>query len=99
MVWRMACSAANVTVDNRQAGKHDGRLWFPTLRGVVALNPQPYNPQLSRVVIEGATLAGATAPLDQPLRIEPGQENLEIQYTALNWSRPQQIRFKYQMAG
>jgi signal transduction histidine kinase len=76
----------------------DGRLWFPTLRGVVALDPQPYNPQPSRVVIEGATLAGATAPLDQPLRIEPGQENLEIQYTALNWGRPQQIRFKYQMA-
>ncbi len=77
----------------------DGRLWFPTLRGVVALDPQPYNSQASHAVIEGATLAGAAAPLDKPLRIEPGQENLEIQYTALNWSRPQQIRFKYQMAG
>jgi ligand-binding sensor domain-containing protein len=45
----------------------DGRLWFPTLRGVVALDPQPYNPHPSRVVIEGATLAGATPRGNAPI--------------------------------
>jgi signal transduction histidine kinase len=29
----------------------------------------------------------------------PGQENLEIQYTALSWARPQQIRFRYRLEG
>lgn len=79
----------------------DGRIWFPTMRGIVALDPKPHNPQPSRVVIEGATLAGVRVPIDHdhPLKIEAGQENLEIQYTALNWRRPQQISFKYQMAG
>ena len=33
------------------------------------------------------------------IELRPGQENLEIEYTGINWRRPQQIRFKYQLAG
>ena len=29
----------------------------------------------------------------------PGQENLEIQYTGLNWSRPQAIKFRFRLIG
>ena len=31
--------------------------------------------------------------------MSPGQANLEIQYTAISWSRAPQVRFKYQLVG
>jgi ligand-binding sensor domain-containing protein/signal transduction histidine kinase len=77
----------------------DGRLWFPTVKGVVAIDPRPRDIPPSRVVIERVVLDRAPLPADQPVRIRSGQENLEIEYTGINWHRPQQIRFKYQLAG
>jgi ligand-binding sensor domain-containing protein/signal transduction histidine kinase len=77
----------------------DGRLWFPTVKGVVAIDPRQRNTQPSLVAIERITLDRAPLPAGQPVRIKPDQENLEIEYTGINWRRPQQIRFKYQLAG
>jgi signal transduction histidine kinase/ligand-binding sensor domain-containing protein len=77
----------------------DGRLWFPTVKGVVAINPRQRNVQPSRVAIERVTLDRTLLPVGQAVQIKPGQENLEIEYTGINWSRPQEIRFKYQLAG
>ena len=78
---------------------HDGRIWFPTTQGAVVVEPRQRNLRPSLVAIEQALLDRFPLPLGQPLSIRPGQENLEIQYTGLNWSRPQQIKFKYQLAG
>ncbi|HMV48437.1 MAG TPA: two-component regulator propeller domain-containing protein [Blastocatellia bacterium] len=78
---------------------HDGRLWFPTTRGVVTIDPQQRSLQPPTVVIEQVMLDHTTRGFDHPLRINPGEGNLEIQYAALSWNRPQQIRFKYQLAG
>src|SRR4030095_11312758 len=36
--------------------------------------------------------------IDGPVRLSPGQQNLEIAYTALSWSRPQAIKFRFQMS-
>ncbi len=77
----------------------DGRLWFPTVKGVVAIDPRQPNVQSSLVAIERVRLDRAPLPAGQTVQIKPGQENLEIEYTGLNWSRPQEIRFKYQLAG
>lgn len=35
--------------------------------------------------------------LTDSVRLEPGAEDLEIQYTGLSWERPQQVRFEYQL--
>jgi signal transduction histidine kinase/ligand-binding sensor domain-containing protein len=77
----------------------DGRLWFPTVKGVVVLDPKQRNTQPTLVAIERVTLDRAPLTVGQPVRIRPEQENLEIEYTGINWRRPQQIRFKYQLAG
>ncbi|MBI1764742.1 MAG: hypothetical protein HYR56_25250 [Acidobacteria bacterium] len=77
----------------------DGRLWFPTVKGVVVVDPKQRNVPPSRAIIERVILDRAPLPAGQPVRIRPGQENLEIEYTGINWSRPQQLRFKYQLAG
>lgn len=77
----------------------DGRLWFATIKGVVAVDPRRLNAQPPLVAIEQATLDRVALPAGPEVVIHPGQENLEIQYTGLSWSRPQQIRFRYQMLG
>jgi ligand-binding sensor domain-containing protein/signal transduction histidine kinase len=78
---------------------HDGRLWFPTVKGVVVINPQQRDMSQPLVAIEQALVDRAPVHVKETLQIKPGQENLEIEYTALSWSRPRQVRFRYQLEG
>jgi len=50
-------------------------------------------------VIESVLVDGKPSPLDRTIRISPGQETLEVQYTALSLIDSEQIQFKYQLAG
>ena len=77
----------------------DGRLWFPTQDGVAIVDPEklPLAPTPPPVLIESAMIDQRTIGIDQPIRIHPGQENLEIQYTGLRLSNSAQIRFKYRL--
>lgn len=77
----------------------DGRLWFPTVKGVVATNPRTRDTREPAVVLEQVTLDHVPLPLEQPLRIKPGQGMLEIQYTGFNWNRPREVRFHYRLEG
>jgi hypothetical protein len=77
----------------------DGKLWFPTIKGVVALDPNQSSNLRASVAIEEVTIDGQPLPPGVPVRIEPGGENLEIHYTGLSFSRPEQVRFNYQLAG
>lgn len=79
----------------------DGTLWFPTQEGVAVIDPSsiPTNPQPPPIVIESAQLEGVSQSLDQPLRIRPNQDNLEIHYTALSFIRSRQIHFRYKLEG
>lgn len=77
----------------------DGMLWFPSTRGAVVIDPKKLNKQPSLLAIEKVTLDRRVLPLGQTVLVNPGQENLEIQYTGLSWVRPQQIRFRYKLVG
>jgi len=77
----------------------DGTLWFPTTQGVAIVDPGRRDTRPPRVALERAFVDRAAVAAAHGLRIAPGQRNLEIEYTALSWSRPQQISFKYRMEG
>ena len=79
----------------------DGKLWFPTQDGVAVIDPDTIsvNPEPPPVVIESIMIDHSPVPMDQPVRLAPGTENLEIQYTALSFIKSDQIRFKYLMKG
>jgi signal transduction histidine kinase/ligand-binding sensor domain-containing protein len=77
----------------------DGKMWFATIQGVAVLDPEPVTSVPSRVVIQQVTVDRVARPASDVTRIEPGQQNLEIQYAGLNFSRPEQVKFKYQLAG
>ena len=77
----------------------DGKLWFPTIKGVAVLDPSPVNTLSSPVVIQGVTVDRAAQSATHRVEIKPGQQNLEIYYAGLTFSRPEQVKFKYQLLG
>jgi signal transduction histidine kinase/ligand-binding sensor domain-containing protein len=80
---------------------HDGKMWFPTQDGVVVFDPNAATSdnQPPPVVIESGLLDRSPIPVTGTLRIPPGKTSLEIQYTALRFDKPEQVRFRYKMEG
>lgn len=88
----------------------DGRLWFATAKGVVAVQPSavPMNSRPPPVVIEEFLVDGKTHPLRDgrsavsgmdALEVPPGEQNFEFHYTALLLSDAEKIRFRYKLEG
>ena len=77
----------------------DGKLWFPTQDGVAVVDPDAVttNPLPPPVVIESISLDHEAQPLDRPVRVSPGSEDLEIEYTALSFLNSEHIRFRYRL--
>lgn len=78
----------------------DGRLWFPTMRGVAVLDPRktkinvlPPPLVIEQVIVDDRPLA------DGQTTISPGKERVEFHYTALSFLYPEKIRFKYKLEG
>jgi signal transduction histidine kinase len=84
----------------------DGRLWFPTTKGLVFLNPATLkiNPFQPPVVIESVSVGdreqNPATLRRQPSEavVPPGQERLEIHYTSLNLGAANQSRFKFSLS-
>lgn len=85
----------------------DGRLWFPTIRGVVAADTKiKTNEKPPPVVIEEITVGqrvlrpdGLTGTHQPQLTIAPGRGEIEIHFTALSLQAPEKNRFKYRLEG
>jgi signal transduction histidine kinase/ligand-binding sensor domain-containing protein len=79
----------------------DGKLWFPTQDGVAVVDPEfvPVSQKSPQVVIESADLDHKFVDPGKTITVAPGQESLEIQYTAPSFSRPEQISFRYMLEG
>ncbi len=86
---------------NQPAGwkARDGKLWFATIRGLVAIDPEQSGAMLPPVKIEKVVLDRRALSLEQTVRVGPGMDSLEIHYTGLSFSRPEQLRFKYRLSG
>jgi signal transduction histidine kinase len=78
----------------------DGRLWFSTARGLMALDPaQPGREGAPPVVIEPPLVNGAPVAPEQIRHLPPGQKNIEFNYTGLSYLLPELIRFRYRLIG
>jgi signal transduction histidine kinase len=74
----------------------DGRLWFPTMRGVVAIDPDSVN-EPPPVVIEEAWANKVKLGSDGRTAVPAGNNMLDFTFTALNLSAPERQRFKYRL--
>ncbi|HEY3138362.1 MAG TPA: two-component regulator propeller domain-containing protein [Blastocatellia bacterium] len=79
----------------------DGRLWFPTISGVVVVDPRALtmDPLPPPVLIQSVRLDRKEIDFTQPVRVYPGQQSLEVDYAGLSFIKPDHVRFRYQLEG
>ncbi|MCW5557917.1 MAG: ATP-binding protein, partial [Verrucomicrobiae bacterium] len=86
----------------------DGRLWFPTPRGLVVVDPRNVvlNPLPPPVLLEALTandkpvpLGGRIADKPSPILLPPGTRQIEFRYTALSLTAPAKVRFRRRLEG
>ena len=79
----------------------DGRLFFPTLGGVVMINPADIrmNQFPPSVVIEQFIADDETLPVQENIEISPGRQKFEIHYAGLSFVAPEKVQFRYRLEG
>jgi len=79
----------------------DGKLWFPTMGGVVAIDVNRVKPNLTPppVIIEQVRVNHAVVDSRNTARVSAGQGELEIRYTGLSFVSPRRVTFKYRLEG
>jgi ligand-binding sensor domain-containing protein/two-component sensor histidine kinase len=79
----------------------DGKLWFPTIKGVAMIDPEriPTNSQPPPVVIEQIRIDGQSIAPSDRVELPPGTSRLDLYYTAPSFVAPESVRFKYKLEG
>lgn len=79
----------------------DGKLWFPTTRGISVIDPMNLgvNKIPPPVVIERVTVDGTSYPAETHLEIPYNSGSLDIEYTGLSFIVPEKMEFEYQLEG
>lgn len=83
----------------------DGRLWFCTGSGLVEIDPRRFARSaaapivhIEEVAVDGSLKSEIGNPKAE-IVIAPGSERLEVRYTGISPSEPEQVRFRYRLAG
>lgn len=106
---RMSCRLFGVEEGMRSAEctgggarTDDGRLWFATKDGVVAVDPArllarqvPAPP----VMIQRALVDAEEISLRAPVTAGPGDGSVEIHYAGLSYVAPEQVKYRYRLEG
>jgi serine phosphatase RsbU (regulator of sigma subunit) len=79
----------------------DGRLWFPTTKGVAMVDPARLQRNLlpPPVLIEEVSVDRAPVDLARQRDVPPGSQDFAFAYTALSFATPEKVRFKYRLEG
>lgn len=93
----------------------DGRLWFPTARGLAVVNPAAVRPNrisppvlIEEILVDGQPAELQSSPLlpDTPgqvparrIKLPPGRRQLDIKFTGMSFTSPARVQFKYRLEG
>lgn len=97
----MLSAECNGGVSPAGAKDDHGLLWFPTQKGVAVVDPASVIAVAKppRVEIESASIENKPQSEADHIVLHPRQTDLEIEYTALSYTRPEQISFRYKLDG
>ncbi|HXI69826.1 MAG TPA: two-component regulator propeller domain-containing protein [Verrucomicrobiae bacterium] len=77
----------------------DGRLWFPTAKGLVMVDPagtrinsRPPPVRIEEMRVDDKKFADGYAA--GPLKVPPGRHRIEFEYNGLSFVAPEKVRFK-----
>lgn len=83
----------------------DGRLWFPTAKGLVAVNPArvtvnrlPPPVIIEEMRVDDRAMASEWSSAN-PTKIAPGRHRFDFLYTGLSLVAPEKVRFKCRLNG
>ncbi len=76
-----------------------GRLWFPTVDGIVRIDPHTVerNSLPPPVHIERLVVDGVDMPIDGTAKLPADAGQIEIHYTGLSLTVPERVRFRYRL--
>ncbi len=79
----------------------DGRLWFPTTKGVARVDPAhlPRNTVVPPVLVEQMDVNRSPVDLAHSRELAPESKDFAFTYTALSFAAPERVRFKYRLDG
>jgi PAS domain S-box-containing protein len=80
----------------------DGTLWFPTIQGIASLDPANVALPTGQFQVKVESLINNGEPLDirQPkVSVAPGDRRFEFNYTALTYTAPERVHFRYRLEG
>ncbi|MCP4215707.1 MAG: diguanylate cyclase, partial [bacterium] len=102
----MKSSVCNGSAQPSAFKSKDGRLWFPTLKGVAMVDPAHLSRRrkspplvLEEILINGDLFRGPESEEDASAVFPPGVKKFEFHYTALSFINPEKIVFKYRLEG
>ena len=79
----------------------DGKLWFPTIKGVAMIDPERIktNSQAPPVVIEQIRIDDKSFAPSERIELPAGTTRFDLYYTAPSFVAPEKVRFKYRLEG
>ena len=79
----------------------DGRLWFPTPKGIVVVDPKKLgkNNLPPPVVIERVIVDNRDYEPDKYWHFSPGNGQVEFSYGGMSFIAPQKVKFRYMLEG
>ena len=91
----------NGTSQNAGWKSPDGRLWFPSIKGLVVVDPAHLtsNALPPPVHIERIFVDGRAVPVTDSVNVPPSGGRLELHYTATSLLVPERVRFRYRLEG
>lgn len=79
----------------------DGRLWFPSIKGVAMIDPLrvPRNEVPPPIEITRFVVNGTERAFTEGIVFDPGVERIEFSFASLSFLSPEQNEFEYQLLG
>ena len=77
----------------------DGTLWFPTIKGLVGIEPDTEAAKPPPMFVERVVVNGQRTDPAALRSLGPGRADAEFHYTAVDLSAAEKTRFRYRLAG
>jgi Signal transduction histidine kinase len=79
----------------------DGRLWFPTSRGLAVFDPATRERQVMPPFVRFVemTAEGHSVDFTHPAKLPPGDGRIQIRYTGIHLSAPERLQYSYMLRG
>jgi signal transduction histidine kinase/streptogramin lyase len=79
----------------------DGRIWFTTSRGLAVFDPRMADRKQPAPVVHLTEMTSDSGDVDlsRAARLEAGSRRVQIRYTGIHLSAPEQVRYSYRLEG